>query len=181
MLMRDVMKKHELVDQADSVWPHPTGDSSGKPKYALWDQPSKPLTHCDSLPFFSVSLQQYNYTHCRPQEHSLCRKGNNTIQCCFPCCTCDNGMEKYWHWRRQRSGRNTFVRWCYMLAQALLSGNGAKEERDSESELHGAGWDLGHSRDFLMGCGWSDSWCKNLYPATTKLNRQKQTAYSQIE
>lgn len=75
--------------------------------------------------------------------------------------------------RGDRSGHNTFVCWCYMLAQALLSGNGAKEERDSESELHGAGWDLGHSRDFLMGCGWSDSWCKNLYPATTKLNRQK--------
>lgn len=52
--MRDVMKKYELVDQADSAWPHPAGDSSGKPNYALWDQPSKPLMHSDSFPFFSV-------------------------------------------------------------------------------------------------------------------------------
>lgn len=140
--------------------------------------PSRTVTHSLSSLF---SLQQYNYTHCRPQEHSLCRKGNSTIPCCFPCCTCDNGMEKYWHSWRQRSSPNTFVRWCYMLAQVLLSGSGAKEEKDSGSELHGAGWDLGHSQDFLMGCGCSDSRCKNLYPAATKLNRQKQTTEPQIE
>lgn len=68
--------------------------------------PSRTVTHSLSSLF---SLQQYNYTHCRPQEHSLCRKGNSTIQCCFPCCTCDNGMEKYWHSWRHRSGPNTFV------------------------------------------------------------------------
>lgn len=171
--MGHVMKKHEPVEQADSVWPHPAGDSSGKPKYALWDQPSQPLTHCDSLSFFSVfstAVQLHTL-----QEHSLCRKGNGTIQCCFPCCTCDNGMEKYWHSQRQRSDPNKFLRWCYKLAQALLSGSSAKEEKDCGSESHGAGWDLGHSQDFLMGCGCSDSWCKHLYPATTELNRQKQT------
>lgn len=34
--------------------------------------PSCTVTH--SL-FSLFSLQQYNYTHCRPQEHSLCREG----------------------------------------------------------------------------------------------------------
>lgn len=67
-------RKQELEELEDGVQPHPAGDSSGAPKYALWDQPSKPLTHCDSLPSL-FSPQQYNYTHCRPQEHSLCREG----------------------------------------------------------------------------------------------------------
>lgn len=34
--------------------------------------PSRTVTH--SL-FSLFSLQQYNYTRCRPQEHSLCREG----------------------------------------------------------------------------------------------------------
>lgn len=37
--------------------------------------------------------------------------------------------------------------------QALLSGSGAKEERVSGRELHGAGQDLGHCQDFLMESG----------------------------
>ena len=51
-----VRRKHELVEQAVSVQPHPAGDSSGMPKYALLSgiNLEKPLTHCDSLLFFSV-------------------------------------------------------------------------------------------------------------------------------
>lgn len=147
-----VRREHELVEQADSVQPHPAGDSSGMPKYALWDQPSKPLTHCDSLPFFSPAVQ----LHILPASRTFCLPlRSSTMQCCFPCCTCDRGLEKYWHLHSTRSVPKTFVSWCYMFVHALLSGSVAKEERDSGSELHGAGQDLGHSQDFLMGSGCS--------------------------
>lgn len=81
---RTLERKHKLVERSDSVPPHPAGDSSGPPQCALWDQPSKPLTHCDSLPFYSVFLQQYNYTHWQPQEHSLCREGIAQYSVVFP-------------------------------------------------------------------------------------------------
>lgn len=69
--------------------------------YALWNQPSKPssrtVTH--SLPSL-VSLQRARLrTLPVPRTFPLPRR-NSTIQCCFPCCTCDKGVEKYW--QRQR-------------------------------------------------------------------------------
>lgn len=168
-----VKRKHELVEQADSVQPHPAGDSSGTPKYALWDQPSKPLTHCDSLPFFSVFSPAVRlHTLTASRAFPLPWRGNSTIQCCFLCRTCDSRVEKYWHSQRRRSVPETFVPWSYMFVHALLSGSGAKADKGSGSELHGAGRDLGHSQDFLMGSSCSDSWCKNLHPVTTKLNRR---------
>lgn len=86
---------------------------------------------------------------------SAVKEQHNTIQCCSPGCTCDKELEKYWHSQRQRSVPTTFVRWCYMFVHASVSGSNTKEERDSGSELHRAGQDLGHSQDFLMESGCS--------------------------
>lgn len=45
----------------------------------------KPLTHSDSLAFFSVfSLQQHNYTLCPPQETFPPPWSTSTKRCCFP-------------------------------------------------------------------------------------------------
>lgn len=88
-----VRREHELVEQADSVQPHPAGDSSGTPKYALWDQPSEPLIHCDSLPFFSV-FSPAAQLHILPASRTFCLPlRSSTMQCCFPHCTCDKGWK----------------------------------------------------------------------------------------
>lgn len=157
-----VKGKHDLVEQAESMQPHPAADSSGTPKYALWDQPSKALTHYDSLPFFSVFSPAVQL-HTLPASRTFpLPQRNSTIQCCFPCCTRDKGVEKYWHSQRLRCVSKTFIHWCDTFVHALLSGSGANEESDSGSELHGAGLDMGHSRELLMASGCCDSrWKKS--------------------
>lgn len=58
----------------------PAGDSSGTPKYALWDQPSNPLTHCDSLPFCRF-LASSSYTHSTGLKNipSAMKEQHNTV------------------------------------------------------------------------------------------------------
>lgn len=93
-----VRRKHELVEQAVSVQPHPAGDSSGTRKYALLSgiNLEKPLTHTVTHSLSSLfSLQQYNYTYCPPEEHSHCHRGTAQYGVVFPRCTCDKGVEKY--------------------------------------------------------------------------------------
>lgn len=122
---------------------------------------SRTVTHRLSSRF---SLQQYNYTRCRSQEHSLRRERtaqHNTVL--FPL------LHMWWRdWKSTDTRRDTdlflqtFVRWCYMFAHASVPGSDTKEEKVSGSELHGAGQDLGHSQDFLMESGCSLTHDKNI-------------------
>lgn len=157
----DERRKHELVEEADSVWSHPAGESSGPPKYALWgDQPSKP-PHALWLTPFRVSSST-NYSRYRPQEHSFCHKKATQYSVVSP------GAHVITEWkstdtRRDRSVPNTFVHWCYVFVHVLSSGSGAEQERDRWK------WSAWSRLGLVMSPGLSNvswlfyySWCKNL-------------------
>lgn len=143
--------------------------------------PSRTMTHS---PLFSVFTPAVQITHADGLKNiPSAVKKPSTIRCCFPCRTCDNGWKSTDALWDKRSAPNSFVRWCYYVcAHALSSGSEVREEeRDCWSELHGAGWDLGHSQDFLLGCGCSLTHNPKIsYAVTAKLNRRKQTTQPQI-
>lgn len=140
--------------------------------FTLWDQPWKtPHTHCDSLPFFSVFAPAVQlHTHCPPEEHSLCRRGTAQYGVVSPAAHVIKGW-KSTDTRSDRSVPKTVDVTC--LCKLLLSG---KRCEGGKGPWKWTAWGrsgLGTFPGLLNGIWlFSDSWCKYLHPATTKLQTE---------
>lgn len=133
------------------------------------ENPSRTVTHSLSSMF---SLQQYNYTCCRPQEHSLRREGAAQYSVVSPAAHVITG----WKSTDARSDRDLILQHLSADVTCLCTlccNEGGK------GLWNWTAWGrsgLGTFPGLLNGIGlFSDSWCKNLHSATAKLNRQKQT------
>ena len=96
------------------------------------DQPSQLLTHSDSLLCYSV-FSAAEQLHTRPASRTFplpCKERHNAVL--FPCCTCENWMEKYCHLLRQRCA---FVRWIYMYVHTLLRVHRRKKDTGWNSPM----------------------------------------------
>lgn len=96
------------------------------------------------------------------------RQHTDTQECCFPSRSCADKEEKYWD---RRSAHYDMT--LHVCARCVV-GTAVQEEGDGWGEASGAGRDLaGHSQDFLMRCGCSDSWWKIfMQPQATKKQLQ---------
>lgn len=122
----DRQQRTRAVEAGGRCEPHPAGDSSGKPKYALRESTFKSsLTHCDSVPslvgFFPSTLQSSYVRVGLKNIPSVVKEQHNTVL--FP----------LWHmitgWKSTATDLllTHFIRqWC-MFVHASFSGRVAEE------------------------------------------------------
>lgn len=176
-------RKHELGGkQADSVQATPCWWFIWHTKIcslgSTFKTPSRTVTHSLFLSVFS--LQQYNYAHCRPQEHSLCREGTAQYRVVSPAAH----VIKRWKSTDARRDRDLLLKHLFTNVTCLCTffvvrKTVQRRKGILEVSYIAAGRDLGHSQDFIMGssCSLTHDAKISIQPATTKLNRQKQTVF----